>query len=86
MQNANLIESRESTDFFSDKQRIGNETSSSFSAKDWRNGVLVLIPTRLGMKSVDKNYYGALVEFFQCPLNVGIIGGRPKEAYYLVGL
>jgi hypothetical protein len=53
---------------------------------DWRNGVLVLIPTMLGMKSVDKNYYNAFVEFFQFPLNVGIIGGRPKEAYYLVGL
>jgi len=87
VQDADLIESRESTDFFTDKKaRIADTVTSDLSAKDWRNGVLVLIPTRLGMKSVDKNYYGALVEFFSCPLNVGIIGGKPKEAYYLVGL
>lgn len=24
--------------------------------------------------------------FFECPLNVGILGGRPGEAYYLVGM
>jgi hypothetical protein len=48
--------------------------------------VLVLIATRLGIKNIAKEYYNALVQFFGCPLNVGIIGGRPREAFYLVGL
>ena len=46
----------------------------------------MLIPTRLGIKNIAKEYYEALVQFFMCPLNCGIIGGRPKEAFYLVGM
>ena len=54
--------------------------------RDWRNGVLVLISTRLGLKKVGTEYFGPVKSFFMQKLNCGIIGGRPKEAYYLVGM
>ena len=54
--------------------------------RDWRNGVLVLVSTRLGLKKVGTEYFGAVKTFFMQQLNCGIIGGRPKEAYYLVGM
>jgi len=53
---------------------------------DWTNGLLVLLPTRLGIKGIAKEYYDPLVAFFNCPLNCGIMGGRPREAFYLVGM
>ena len=54
--------------------------------REWRNGVLVLISTRLGLKKVSTEYMGPVQSFFMQQLNCGIIGGRPKEAYYLVGM
>ena len=54
--------------------------------KDWRNGVLVLVSTRLGLKKVGIEYFGPVRDFFAQTLNCGIVGGRPKEAYYLVGM
>ena len=54
--------------------------------RDWRNGVLVLVSTRLGLKKVGTEYFGPVKSFFMQKLNCGIIGGRPKEAYYLVGM
>ena len=46
----------------------------------------MLISTRLGLKNIDKEYFAAISHFFMMRLNVGIIGGRPKEAFYLVGI
>ena len=57
-----------------------------FSVQDWKNGVLVLISVRLGLKKVPPEYFPAVRSFFMQILNVGIIGGRPREAYFLVGM
>lgn len=46
----------------------------------------MLVSTRLGLKKVQKEYFNAVRYFFSHPFNVGIIGGRPKEAFYFVGL
>eukprot|EP00347_Sterkiella_histriomuscorum_P008343 403345460 len=51
----------------------------------WRNGILVIIPTRLGLNKVNKEYYSSIKYVFQCRLNVGIMGGRPNQALYFVG-
>jgi len=45
-----------------------------------------LVSTRLGLKKVGTEYFGAVKSFFMQNLNCGIIGGKPKEAYYLVGM
>ena len=41
---------------------------------------------RLGLKKVSSEYFPAVRAFFMQKLNVGIIGGRPREAYFLVGM
>jgi hypothetical protein len=57
-----------------------------FTASDWHNSVIVLVSVRLGLKKVQKEYFNAVYSFFNQSFNAGIIGGRPKEAYYLVGI
>jgi len=78
-------------DFFSDYRREKDDRSSTnkepqFTVQDWINSVLILVSVRLGLKKVQKEYFAAVKHFFKSKLNVGIIGGRPKEAYYLVGI
>jgi cysteine protease ATG4 len=38
------------------------------------------------MKKVEPEYLEVIRKFFACKVNVGILGGRPQEAYYLIGL
>ena len=62
------------------------EKKEGFCVQDWQNGVLVLVSVRLGLKKVPHEYFPAVRAFFMQYLNVGIIGGRPREAFYLVGM
>lgn len=43
------------------------------------------MPVRLGLHKVNKEYFNPILSIFQCPHNVGIIGGRPSQALYFVG-
>lgn len=54
--------------------------------KLWRNTVLVIVCCRLGMTKVEPEFLDVIRYFFACKVNVGILGGRPGEAYYLIGL
>jgi hypothetical protein len=38
------------------------------------------------MKAVQAEYLEVIRMFFSLKINVGILGGRPGEAYFLVGL
>jgi len=38
------------------------------------------------MHKVEPEYLEVIRFFFACKINVGILGGRPGEAYYLIGL
>lgn len=38
------------------------------------------------MKQVQPEYLDVIRSFFHSQTNVGVLGGRPGEAYYLVGL
>lgn len=38
------------------------------------------------MKTVQPEYLDVIRMFFSLKINVGILGGRPGEAYYLIGL
>lgn len=51
----------------------------------WRS-VLILIPLRLGLEAINSVYFDPLQKFFQMPQSVGIIGGKPRAAFYFVGL
>lgn len=52
----------------------------------WTNIVLVICCVRLGMHKVQPEYLEVIRTFFMCKLNAGVLGGRPGEAFYLIGL
>jgi len=60
--------------------------SEMLSQDPWRNSVLVVVCLRLGMEKVQAEFLNLIRSFFMQNLNVGILGGRPGEAYYLVGI
>ena len=64
---------------------VANRKESQRQAA-WRNGVLVFVSNRLGLKKMQNEYMEAVRSFCMHRLNCGIIGGRPKEAFYLVGI
>uniref|UniRef100_A0A8R1E197 Cysteine protease n=2 Tax=Caenorhabditis japonica TaxID=281687 RepID=A0A8R1E197_CAEJA len=55
------------------------------TSSDWRP-LLLMIPLRLGLTSINPCYLSAIQEFFQLPQSVGIIGGRPNHALYFIGI
>ncbi|CCO25637.1 Cysteine protease atg-4.1 [Caenorhabditis elegans] len=52
---------------------------------EWRP-LLLMIPLRLGLTTINPCYLSAIQEFFKIPQCVGIIGGRPNHALYFVGM
>uniref|UniRef100_A0A6B2L8P9 Cysteine protease n=1 Tax=Arcella intermedia TaxID=1963864 RepID=A0A6B2L8P9_9EUKA len=52
----------------------------------WRKPLFVLIPTRLGVETVNPVYLNTLKEYLQMPHSVGFIGGRPQFAYYFYAI
>jgi hypothetical protein len=92
MKEKELEDEEEKDDFFNvEKVREKQPTRPSkkkqnFIVEDWQNAVLILVSTRLGLKKVQREYFSAVRYFFTQSFNVGIVGGRPKEAFYFVGL
>ncbi|KAK6105853.1 Peptidase C54 family protein [Brugia pahangi] len=66
-----------------------SETSSisSYSGvnEEWRP-LLIIIPLRLGLNTINRCYFPAIQAFFELPQCVGIIGGRPNHALYFCGI
>ncbi|VDM55907.1 unnamed protein product [Angiostrongylus costaricensis] len=52
---------------------------------EWRP-LLLLVPLRLGLTSINRCYLHAIEEFFKLDSCVGIIGGRPNHALYFIGI
>lgn len=51
-----------------------------------RNGpVLILCPLRLGLDGINPSYIPLLKLVLQCPLCVGIVGGRESSSFYFLG-
>jgi cysteine protease ATG4 len=48
--------------------------------------VLVMIPIRLGLDSIQQAYLSQIKKMFDIFQNVGIAGGRDHLALYLVGI
>jgi len=51
----------------------------------WKYGILVLVPLMLGLRQIQPEYYEALKFFLEAKESVGVIGGKPKSALYLIG-
>uniref|UniRef100_A0A1I7UZV3 Cysteine protease n=1 Tax=Caenorhabditis tropicalis TaxID=1561998 RepID=A0A1I7UZV3_9PELO len=52
---------------------------------EWRP-LLLMIPLRLGLTSMNNCYLPAIQKFFELPQCVGIIGGKPNLAHYFIGI
>mmetsp|Transcript_3200 Transcript_3200/g.3473 ORF Transcript_3200/g.3473 Transcript_3200/m.3473 type:complete len:553 (-) Transcript_3200:211-1869(-) len=51
----------------------------------WVYSLVLLLPLRLGINSVNEEYIAELKEVLQNPACIGILGGRPNHAIYFVG-
>lgn len=47
--------------------------------------LLLIIPLRLGLSEVNPIYISGLKKCFEIPGTVGLVGGRPNQAYYFIG-
>ncbi|KAI9365467.1 hypothetical protein DFJ73DRAFT_654423 [Zopfochytrium polystomum] len=52
--------------------------------KSWRS-LLVLVPVRLGLESLNSVYVDAIKRSFAIPHTVGVAGGRPNSSLYFIG-
>lgn len=59
-------------------------TSSSSSSRCWKP-LLLVIPLRLGINTINPIYIQALKECFKMPQSCGVLGGKPNLAYYFIG-
>jgi len=63
-----------------EQQEVPKEDSSP----PWRS-VFILIPMRLGVDKTNPIYFQTILACLRMPQSVGIIGGKPKQAYWFVG-
>ncbi|CAF2411983.1 unnamed protein product [Rotaria sp. Silwood2] len=59
-------------------------TTDNNSAR-WLTSVLILVPLRLGLNELDLIYEDYIKEALKLPQTVGIIGGSPRHAVYIIG-
>jgi len=53
--------------------------------ESWKS-LFILIPLRLGLDTLNQNYFPCLKLLFTCPYFVGFLGGKPRAAMYFVAL
>ncbi|VDN00921.1 unnamed protein product [Thelazia callipaeda] len=88
--NHDIVGSATDADWFPELtiSRSRSETSLSSCSgicEEWRP-LLIIIPLRLGLNTINACYLSAIQVFFALPQCVGIIGGRPNHALYFVGI
>ncbi|XP_076871005.1 cysteine protease ATG4C [Brachyhypopomus gauderio] len=54
-------------------------------AADGMAAVIILIPVRLGGEKINPDYFNFVKGILSLEYCIGIIGGKPKQAYYFVG-
>lgn len=47
--------------------------------------VIIVVPLRLGLSTVNEIYYAQLMEYLEFPQSLGFIGGKPNSSLYFVG-
>lgn len=62
---------------------VCNKPQVSFK---WVNSLLIMLPLMLGIRKIQQNYIDSLKKILQNKYSVGVIGGKPKSALYLVGI
>uniref|UniRef100_A0A8C1DI80 Cysteine protease n=1 Tax=Cyprinus carpio carpio TaxID=630221 RepID=A0A8C1DI80_CYPCA len=69
-----------------EKKASGEKTPHLRSQRplDWRP-LLLVIPLRMGINSINPVYIQAFKECFKMPQSCGVLGGKPNLAYYFIG-
>ena len=47
--------------------------------------IILFISCRQGLYHLDQTKYDQILEIFDCPSNIGIIGGKKSRAFYFIG-
>ena len=55
------------------------------AADNWKNQLLVLVTTRLGMTNIETVYHTPILQMMQLDSFAGFVGGEPRLAYYFCG-
>lgn len=63
---------------------VGQSNEKTGESSQWVPGIL-FIQLRLGLTKINPLYFAALKKTFQLKNSLGIIGGRPNHALYLIG-
>lgn len=53
--------------------------------KEWENALLLFVPLRLGINSVDKPFHKQIKKALRHPNSVGMLGGKVNHAMYFIG-
>lgn len=71
------------------KKNVSSNESASMnhenSSNVWLTSLLILVPLRLGLNELDLIYESYLKEALKLSQTVGIIGGSPRHAVYILG-
>lgn len=62
-----------------------SESVSTNQENIWLTSLLILVPLRLGLNELDLVYESYLKEALKLSQTVGIIGGSPRHAVYILG-
>ncbi|VVC90347.1 unnamed protein product [Leptidea sinapis] len=60
------------------------DLSSNVTGSDWMP-LLLIVPLRLGLSEINPVYVNGLKICFQSAQSIGVIGGKPNQALYLIG-
>lgn len=68
------------------KQDIKAQANESqLGGKVWKNAVLVLVGKRFGLNRIGSEYFKLIKKYMRLNSSCGIVGGKPRFAYYFVG-
>ena len=59
--------------------------SESTKPPVWINHVLVIVSNRFGIERVSEEYFKVIKKYMKLSSFVGLVGGKPRFAYYFVG-
>ena len=62
----------------------GSSNTTSHEAGQW-SPVVIMVPVMLGLREINSLYFSVLLQCFQFPQFVGVVGGKHRYSLYFVG-
>ena len=67
------------------QEQPGGSKSEFAKPAPWVNHVLVIVSNRFGIERVSEEYFKVIKKYMKLSSFVGLVGGKPRFAYYFVG-